>query len=712
MVCRVASAGILALLLCAALAGCGGRGGGGTSTGGSAPIPDGSVVRGTVTGGRPVAGARVAFVSGFEVEALDSIQPIEDLARTTDRAATTDERGAFSVTIEPGPYFIVVIPPAGDDIHLPGGTFAQGHSLSLAKGATTVLNIELSERPSGAATFVGSSTCLSCHVGHASARGTLHFLGLRPVAADGPQAGGLQDLSGFPDANRAFAHFQDGNAQDNTGADDDGYGYRVDAGTGYAVLLGRDAAGWFMSTTDGTLVSSPYYILFTYGGEGLYKQHFVTRIGADGAYTGDPSAGSYHLLPLEFDETKGDPRRGQEVTVPGWGTYLPERWAAPTAGGGSAARVPAMAQAFDAGCAGCHFTGMSVARDGAGFFHAAAVADAGGAFDMDGDGRLEEINVGCERCHGPGSEHAATAKGRIVQPALLTADRATQVCAQCHLRGGGEATVGGEFLGYPARGADDALQFPEAGMSPAEFYGTPDGARILPDFGIDAPDGFYAPIDFATSDASWKDRTGGFGSAADHSALHQQQSFDLQHARHAHNPWQILTCFDCHDPHGRARPAQLADRHDTNALCLRCHATHGAFETVSARDVDRIATGEAPPESVKRAVAAHIRDETFALVGVSMNLPGDVYANPSGYGGMGRCTVCHMPKTAKSAQWILDVEGFVIEGDIASHTFHTISPATSRGMAEAGRTPVPDSCVPCHRGLQLGAWPDYRAKAR
>jgi len=42
--------------------------------------------------------------------------------------------------------------------------------------------------------------------------------------------------------------------------------------------------------------------------------------------------------------------------------------------------------------------------------------------------------IGCERCHGEGDRHAAApAAGNIVNPAKLPADRALDVCMQCHL---------------------------------------------------------------------------------------------------------------------------------------------------------------------------------------------------------------------------------------------------------------------------------------
>ena len=47
---------------------------------------------------------------------------------------------------------------------------------------------------------------------------------------------------------------------------------------------------------------------------------------------------------------------------------------------------------------------------------------------------FQEGGVSCERCHGAGDSHAA-GRGKIVNPAKLTADRRDSICAQCHLSG-------------------------------------------------------------------------------------------------------------------------------------------------------------------------------------------------------------------------------------------------------------------------------------
>lgn len=52
------------------------------------------------------------------------------------------------------------------------------------------------------------------------------------------------------------------------------------------------------------------------------------------------------------------------------------------------------------------------------------------------DPPFEEMAIGCENCHGPGSRHVARpAKGSIVNPARLPARRASEICMNCHEAG-------------------------------------------------------------------------------------------------------------------------------------------------------------------------------------------------------------------------------------------------------------------------------------
>ena len=68
--------------------------------------------------------------------------------------------------------------------------------------------------------------------------------------------------------------------------------------------------------------------------------------------------------------------------------------------------------------------------------------------------------VGCERCHGPGSEHIA-GRGGIVNPAKLESMRRDAVCSQCHLSGAARIEKTGQRIAAfrPGQNLDDYVAF-------------------------------------------------------------------------------------------------------------------------------------------------------------------------------------------------------------------------------------------------------------
>lgn len=146
-------------------------------------------------------------------------------------------------------------------------------------------------------------------------------------------------------------------------------------------------------------------------------------------------------------------------------------------------------------CIGCHVTGYDPAQK----THA-------------------QLGVGCETCHGPGSEHMASGdrKATIVNPKNLDSAKQSMVCGQCH-------SVGTSTTGK--------LAFP-SGFRPGDD---------LTKFFIDA-----------------KPTTPG----------RNQQYSEFIQSKHSTVG---LSCVTCHEPHDMStNPAQL--KKPVNDLCLGCHA--------------------------------------------------------------------------------------------------------------------------------------------
>jgi hypothetical protein len=68
--------------------------------------------------------------------------------------------------------------------------------------------------------------------------------------------------------------------------------------------------------------------------------------------------------------------------------------------------------------------------------HATGVTPVAGTHNRFADPPFTAPGIGCERCHGPGERHIASARASdIVNPRKVSADRRDSICAQCHLSG-------------------------------------------------------------------------------------------------------------------------------------------------------------------------------------------------------------------------------------------------------------------------------------
>lgn len=549
------------------------------------------VVGGAATNsGHPVAGATIHLVPvtaidistrmtasaiyapPYPAEAYD--EPLEDAIRLRGKAfpqSTTDAQGAFVVANVPdGRFFIHVTPGAGDSEHLPGGDQSR-QSYAAAQLRSRSMTIKVSSSPSAAARHVGSSRCLACHKDKQHWQQTAHKLGWTVPGAPGR----MQDFSRHPHYFDALASFP--------AVDDYARGTRFELGD-YDAGRGDDK---FMLRAFGDLrlpIHTPYadVYLWKHAGNGKYFITMVNRLNArdpnspahleikllyggavhDQRYIVSVPAGlgnrqGWYTV-LRYNMTGRDNRLHRERRV--WHDYKFWMWWSP---GGDArygtsddvlTAPPVNTNAVQTMCAGCHFTGWERYQDKTtGQFLARAVNDPGGEMNIDDDPEPDEINVGCENCHGPGSEHVANG-GRsrfIVNPKHLSAERSSVVCGRCHDRRQG---YGGPTVGY-TQAVNESGELARPGISRHDLITKyTDPVKKGPTMRGQGRE-----------DNIWPDDV--------HSNKPHQQYADFLKSTMYRNDRLLVTCSDCHDLHGGPYARFLLHDPDDSSspLCQRCH---------------------------------------------------------------------------------------------------------------------------------------------
>jgi predicted CXXCH cytochrome family protein len=191
-----------------------------------------------------------------------------------------------------------------------------------------------------------------------------------------------------------------------------------------------------------------------------------------------------------------------------WAPYHLEDWY----NSDGSLREPPVYRSFEAACAGCHATGVSLTKA-----------------EPDAEASYTEYSVGCESCHGPGLAHATSpTKSNIVNPAKLEYARAMDICNQCHMAG---VSQPGNKLAYAWNEKDNRPYL--AGETLSDYY--------------------------HNGSTEMNSRYGMFLQGSWHHYA------DSGHAQAK------VRCFDCHNPHGGAGKAQLIASLDNNNLCLSCH---------------------------------------------------------------------------------------------------------------------------------------------
>jgi predicted CXXCH cytochrome family protein len=146
---------------------------------------------------------------------------------------------------------------------------------------------------------------------------------------------------------------------------------------------------------------------------------------------------------------------------------------------------------------------------------------------------VTEWNVGCEKCHGPGSAHVANpSRSTIVNPARLNSVQASNVCLQCHTQGQ-----------------------PPANPISGKYYDWPVGFHV----GLDLKD-FWKLEEHKLGETTFTH----FPDDTAHKNRMQGNDFvtSVMYTRG-------VTCFSCHDVHGTENNADLIK--PANVLCLECH---------------------------------------------------------------------------------------------------------------------------------------------
>ena len=222
-------------------------------------------------------------------------------------------------------------------------------------------------------------------------------------------------------------------------------------------------------------------IAFVYGSK--WKQRYFKKIGDD-----------YFPLPAQWDVTHKK-WRPYFVKDDWWVNYYPpDNFKRPTS----------------ATCDGCHSVNYNVTNH-----------------------TVTEWNVGCEKCHGPGSEHVKQpTNANIVNPARLDYVQASDTCIQCHSQG--------RPPGNPIAG---------------RYYDWPVGFQM----GMKLSD-FWKLENHKLGETTFTH----FANGTAHKNRMQGNDF-VTSLMYTHG----VSCFTCHDSHGSENDGLL--RKPAKLLCLDCH---------------------------------------------------------------------------------------------------------------------------------------------
>jgi predicted CXXCH cytochrome family protein len=303
-------------------------------------------------------------------------------------------------------------------------------------------------------------------------------------------------------------------------------------------------------------------VAFVYGSK--WKQRYFTKVGDD-----------YFPLPAQWDVTHKK-WRPYFVKEDWWvNHYPPDNLKRPT---GST-------------CDGCHSVNYNTTTK-----------------------MVTEWNVGCEKCHGPGSEHVRNpVSATIINPARLDYVQGNDTCIQCHSQGRPLANpIAGRYYDWPVgfeigRKLSDFWKLEEHKLGETSFTHFADGT---------AHKNRMQGNDFVTS------------------------------LMYTHG----VSCFTCHDSHGTGTESLL--RKPANVLCLDCHgpkSPSGPHASTIEQHTHHMA-GSAGNE----CVACHMPKIAQTLGDVNVRSHTFRFVNPAKTDALkipNACNACHADK---STAWATD----------------------------------------------------------
>jgi predicted CXXCH cytochrome family protein len=301
-------------------------------------------------------------------------------------------------------------------------------------------------------------------------------------------------------------------------------------------------------------------VAFVYGSK--WKQRYFTRVGDD-----------YYPLPAQWDigNNVWRPYHVPDTGADWWTAYYP---------------TDNMQRPTGATCDGCHSVDYNI--------HTRQVT---------------EWNVGCERCHGPGSEHLAhPSRSNILNPSQMDDVAASDTCISCHSQGQPlTKEIEGKAYDWPVGY--------RAGLRLADYWKLEDhtlGQTTFTHF----PDG-----------TAHKNR--------------MQGNDFVQSLMYRKG----VTCASCHDVHGTQNYAQL--RKPVDAICLDCHSTTSPNGPHVATMEEHTHHRDGSPGS--QCVACHMpKIESEGVPGAFVSAHTFKFITPAmteKYQIPNACTSCHKDKT-------------------------------------------------------------------